>query len=203
VAPAAHEQAAGLQRIVIVRHGETEWSASGQHTSRTDLPLIDAGSEQARALGRMLRSHDFALVLSSPLRRALETAEVAGFANAVKISDDLHEWNYGEYEGLTTPQIMSARPDWWLWRDGCPGGEQPSEVGARADRVLARAEEVDGEVLIFGHGHILRVISARWLECPVAFGARLALSAGSLSALGFERKTRVLRLWNLVPGGGL
>ena len=201
--PAAHEQAAGLQRIVLVRHGETEWSASGQHTSRTDLSLIDAGCEQARALGAVLRSHDFALVLSSPLRRARETAELAGFADALEISGDLVEWDYGEYEGLTTPQIRSARPHWWLWRDGCPGGEQPSEVGARADRVLARAEEVDGQVLIFGHGHILRVISARWLECPVAFGARLALSAGSLSVLGFERETRVLRLWNLVPGGGL
>jgi broad specificity phosphatase PhoE len=203
VTPAGHEQEAGLQRIVIVRHGETEWSASGQHTSRTDLSLIDAGSEQARALGGMLRSHDFALVLSSPLRRALETAELAGFADAAEISSDLAEWNYGEYEGLTTPQIRSARPDWWLWRDGCPGGEQPSDVGARADRVLERAEEADGEVLIFGHGHILRVISARWLECPVAFGARLALSAGSLSVLGFERETRVLRLWNRVPGGGV
>ncbi len=188
---------------MVVRHGETEWSASGQHTSRTDLPLIEAGREQARSLAPALSGSSFALVLSSPMRRALETCELAGFGVAVEESDDLQEWDYGEYEGLTTPQIWEAAPSWNLWRDGCPGGETPEQVGARADRVLVRAHEANGDVLLFAHGHILRVISARWIEQPVAFGARVALSAGSLSALGYERETRVVRLWNQVPGEGV
>jgi broad specificity phosphatase PhoE len=194
---------AGARRIVVVRHGETEWSASGQHTSGTDLPLIEAGREQARALGAPLRGHSFSLVLSSPMRRALETCSLAGFDSVVSVSDDLHEWDYGEYEGLTTPQIRESRPDWNLWRDGCPGGESPEQVGARADRVLASLCAADGDALLFAHGHILRVIGARWIEQPVGFGARLGLSAGSLSELGFERETRVVRRWSLVPGAEL
>lgn len=185
---------------MLVRHGETEWSASGQHTSSTDLPLIEAGRKQALALGQLLRGDSFALVLSSPLRRALETCQLAGFGSAVSVADDLHEWDYGEYEGLTTPQIRGPAPDWSLWRDGCPGGEKPEQVGARADRVLERARGTAGDVLLFAHGHILRVIAARWLEEPVSFGARIALSAGSLSVLGYERETRVIRRWNVVAG---
>jgi len=186
--------------VVVVRHGETEWSASGQHTSRTDLPLIEVGREQARAMAPLLRGLRFGLVLSSPMRRALDTCELAGFGSVVSVSDDLHEWDYGEYEGLTTPQIRSSAPEWNLWRDGCPGGEPPDEVEARADRVLAGISETDGDALVFAHGHILRVIASRWVEQPVAFGARIALSAGSLSVLGYERETRVIRRWNLVPG---
>jgi probable phosphoglycerate mutase len=190
----------GPKRIVAVRHGETEWSASGQHTSRTDLPLLEAGREQARGLARALGGQRFSMVLSSPMRRALETCELAGFGSAVKQSDGLCEWDYGEYEGVTTPDIRSIAPDWNIWRDGCPGGESPEQIGARADRVLGSLDEVDGDVLIFAHGHLLRVLSARWLQCPVSFGARLALSAGSVSVLGYERETRVIRHWNFVPG---
>ena len=197
---ASDTRAAGLRRVVVVRHGETEWSASGQHTSRTDLPLIEVGREQARAMAPLLRGLRFGLVLSSPMRRALDTCELAGFGSVVSVSDDLHEWDYGEYEGLTTPQIRSSAPEWNLWRDGCPGGEPPDEVEARADRVLAGISETDGDALVFAHGHILRVIASRWVEQPVAFGARIALSAGSLSVLGYERETRVIRRWNLVPG---
>ena len=191
----------GPERILLVRHGETEWSASGQHTGRTDLPLVEAGREQARALAPALRSRGFTCVLSSPLKRALDTCRLTGFGDTVELRDDLCEWDYGEYEGLTTPQIREQRPDWNLWRDGCPGGETPEQVSARADRLLTSLAEADGEVLMFGHGHILRVLSARWLEMPVSAGARLALNAGALSVLGHERETRVLERWNETAGG--
>ncbi len=190
----------GPERIVLVRHGETEWSASGQHTSRTDLPLIEAGREQARALERPLRGRTFTAVLSSPLKRALETCRLTGFGDVVELREELHEWDYGDYEGLTTPQIKDGRPDWDLWRDGCPGGESPDQVCARADRLLASLAEVDGEVLMFAHGHILRVLSARWVDMPVGAGARLLLSAGALCVLGHERETRALERWNETPG---
>lgn len=190
----------GPERIVAVRHGETEWSASGQHTSRTDLPLIEAGREQAKALAPSLVSQTFARVLTSPLERARETCELTGFGAVAEICDDLREWDYGEYEGLTTPEIWEQRPDWNLWRDGCPGGESPEQIGARADRLLASLAEADGDVLVFAHGHILRVLGARWLEMPVAAGGRLALSAAALSLLGHERETRVLERWNGTPG---
>jgi probable phosphoglycerate mutase len=188
----------GGPEIVLVRHGQTEWSASGQHTSRTDLPLLESGRAQAAALAPKLADHPWKLVLSSPLRRARETCELAGLGEKVVLDDDLREWNYGEYEGLTTQQIHEHRPDWNLWRDGCPGGETADQVAARADRVLKRLREADGDCAVFAHGHILRVVGARWIEQPVSFGARIALSAGSLSTLGFERETQVLRLWNSV-----
>jgi probable phosphoglycerate mutase len=186
-------------RIVVVRHGETEWSLSGQHTSRTDLPLTPAGRARAASLTDVLDGYSFTLVLSSPLRRALETAEIAGFKDRLVIDEDLREWDYGEYEGLTTPQIREQRPDWDLWRDGCPGGESPSQVGERADRVLARFAEADGDGLAFAHGHILRVLTARWAEMGVAKGARLKLGAGAIGVLGHERETRVIERWNLSP----
>lgn len=189
----------GPERIVLVRHGETEWSSSGQHTGRTDLPLVEAGREQARALAPALRAQAFGRVLSSPLRRARETCELTGFGSVVELREELHEWDYGEYEGLTTPQIRAARPDWDLWRDGCPGGESPAQVSARADRLIASLTGADGDVLVFAHGHILRVLSARWLEMPVNAGARLALTAGALSVLGHERETQVLERWNETP----
>jgi broad specificity phosphatase PhoE len=182
--------------LVLVRHGETEWSDSGRHTSRTDLPLTPRGRERAAALADGLAQYRFALVLCSPLRRARETADLAGFGDVAVPDQDLHEWDYGEYEGLTTREIRARRPDWTLWRDGCPGGESPEQVGVRADAALARAGESPGNVLIFAHGHILRVITARWIEMPVAAGARFALAAGALSRLGYERETRVVQEWN-------
>jgi broad specificity phosphatase PhoE len=185
-------------QIFVVRHGETEWSASGRHTSRTDLPLIEEGRRAAGKLAPRLAEHSFAVVLTSPLRRARETCELAGLGDVAELDDDLREWGYGEYEGLTTPQIREQRPDWWLWRDGCPGGETPEQVGARADRVLGRLRPVSGEAVVFAHGHILRVLAARWLEMEPAAGARFALKAGALSTLGFEHQTQVLTLWNWV-----
>jgi len=170
-----------------VRHGETEWSASGKHTSRTDLSLTEAGRARAIALGSELRGAGWEMVLSSPLRRARETCELAGLGNEMAIDEDLREWDYGEYEGLTTPEIRAQRRDWNLWRDGCPGG---------ADHLLGTLRRSDGDCVLFAHGHILRVIAARWLGQPVAFGARIALSTGTLSTLGFERETEVLQEWN-------
>ncbi len=185
-----------MSEIVVVRHGETEWSATGRHTSRTDLPLTEEGRERARALAPELAQRSFALVLCSPLRRARETCELAGFGDVAELVPDLHEWDYGEYEGLTTPQIRESRPDWILWRDGCPGGEEPAQVGERADRVLGRLREAGGDALAFAHGHILRVITARWLGMEVAGGARFALNAGAIGTLGYEHAIEVLRGWN-------
>jgi probable phosphoglycerate mutase len=182
--------------IYIARHGATEWSNSGQHTSRTDLPLLPEGEEQARGLRKKLDGVEFSLVLCSPMRRARETCELAGFGNVAEITDDLVEWDYGEYEGLTTPEIRETTPSWWLWRDGCPGGEMPSEIGTRVDRVLERFASVDGSGLVFAHGHVLRVFTARWLEMDVAAGARFKLVAGSLGVLGHERDTHVIERWS-------
>ena len=194
--------------IVLVRHGETEWSRSGQHTSSTDLPLIEEGRRRAAELGPVLAEWEFSLVLTSPLRRARETCELAGFGDRAEICEDLVEWNYGEYEGLTTPQIREQDPSWSLWTDGCPGGEQPAEVGARADKVIERMRSTDGKappsgaadnshnVVAFAHGHILRVLTARWIGLGAAGGARFALKAGAVCVLGFERETEVVQLWN-------
>ncbi len=183
--------------VYIARHGATEWSKSGQHTSRTDLALLPEGREQAGGeLRTKLAGREYALVLCSPLRRARETCELAGFSDVAEITDDLREWDYGEYEGLTTPQIRESNPSWWLWRDGCPGGESPLKIGARVDRVLARFAAVSGDGLAFGHGHVLRVFTARWLEMEVAAGARFKLEAGSLGVLGHERETPVIERWS-------
>jgi broad specificity phosphatase PhoE len=181
-------------RITVVRHGETEWSAAFKHTSRTDVPLTPAGQRRATELASALAG-DYAIVLCSPLRRARETCELAGFTDPV-IDPDLREWDYGEYEGLTTDEIRALRPDWSLWRDGCPGGETPDQVAARADRVLARLRALGGDALVFAHGHILRVLAARWLAMPPSAGARFALAAGSVSVLGHERETEVIARWN-------
>jgi broad specificity phosphatase PhoE len=186
-------------QIVLVRHGETEWSRSGQHTSRTDLPLVEEGRERAVALGPLLAKWEFSLVLTSPLRRARETCELAGYGGRAVVCEDLREWDYGEYEGLTTPQIWEQDPGWNLWTDGCPGGEQPAQVGARADQVLERMSSAGGDAVAFAHGHILRVVTARWLQMEVAAGSRFALRTGSLSVLGFERETQVLQLWSRAP----
>ena len=185
--------------ILLVRHGETEWSLSGQHTSHTDLPLTENGRRKAGPLREALAGRPFALVLCSPLRRARETCELAGFADRAEIDADLHEWDYGEYEGLTTPQIREMQPDWNLWTDGNPGGESPAEVAARADRVIARLRGADGDAIAFAHGHILRVLAARWMEMDVTAGARLVLSPGTICTLGYERETQAILSWNVTP----
>jgi broad specificity phosphatase PhoE len=186
-------------QIVLVRHGETEWSLSGQHTSRTDLPLTEKGRERAEGLGPELAGWDFSVVLTSPLLRARQTCEIAGFANRAEVCEDLREWDYGEYEGLTTPQIRESNPQWNLWTDGCPGGEQPDQVGARADGAIKRLRSGDGDALAFAHGHIFRVLTARWLRMEPAAGARFALKTGTICALGYERETEVVQLWNYQP----
>jgi broad specificity phosphatase PhoE len=183
-------------RIFVVRHGSTEWSQSGQHTSHTDLPLLDSGREQAEQVGEKLRGESFALVLVSPLGRARETCRLAGYGDGAEESDDLREWDYGEYEGLTTPQIRETRPDWDLWRDGCRGGESPAQVGERVDGLLNLCAQIQGDVLAFAHGHVLRVLTARWLEFDVAAGARFKLEAGSLGVLGRERDHTVIERWS-------
>jgi broad specificity phosphatase PhoE len=182
--------------VWLARHAETEWSRSGRHTGRTDVPLTDVGRERARELGARLRGRAFALVLTSPLERARETAALAGLRDGTQVREDLLEWDYGEYEGITTREIREARPSWYLWRDGVPGGETAEEVGARCDRIVEEILGVDGDVAIFAHGHVLRALGARWVEQPVSFGGRLYLTTGSLSVLGFEREVRVIRLWN-------
>jgi probable phosphoglycerate mutase len=186
-------------RIVLVRHGQTEWSASGKHTSTTDVPLTEEGRRAAGAL--TLRDREFALVLTSPRRRARETCELAGLSG--EIDDDLAEFAYGEYEGLTTKEIRERRPRWSLWTDGAPGGETPDQVGARVDRVIARALAADGDVALFAHGHVLRVLAARWLELPPARGGSFALDTAAVCELGFERETRVVWKWNLTRPGGV
>ncbi len=181
---------------MLVRHAETEWSASGRHTGRTDIPLTDCGRAAARALAPRLGEWRFALVLVSPLRRARETCELCGLGEIAQLREDLHEWDYGDYEGLTTAEIHAQRPSWSLWRDGCPGGESPEQVGARADRVIAEASAVHGALAVFSHGHMLRVLGARWIALAPAEGARLGLSPGAISVLSFERETSILALWN-------
>jgi broad specificity phosphatase PhoE len=184
------------QEVWLVRHAETEWSRSGKHTGRTDVPLTDAGRARARELGARLGGRDFALVLVSPLERARETARLAGLGDPCQVREDLLEWDYGDYEGITTAEIREERPDWYLWRDGVPNGETADEVAARCDRVIEEIQSVGGNVAAFAHGHILRALAARWVEEPVSFGGRLFLSTGSLCVLGFEREVRVIRLWN-------
>jgi probable phosphoglycerate mutase len=186
-------------RVTLVRHGETEWSENGRHTSVTDLPLLPIGRERAARLAEPLADHSYTLVLCSPLRRARETCELAGFGARAEIVEELREWNYGEYEGLTTPQIRAAEPDWWLWRDGCPGGESPAQVRTRAEAVIARLHAAGGDAIAFAHGHILRVLAARWVGLEAADGARLALSPGSISILASERETPVIGRWNALP----
>lgn len=182
--------------LVVVRHGETEWSAAGRHTGSTDIPLTEAGRAGAVALAPRLTGEHYALILCSPLIRARETCELAGFGSVAEPCADLVEWDYGEYDGLTTPQIRKVNPDWDLWHDGCPGGETPAQVGARADRVLERVDAVDGAALAFAHGHLLRILTARWLEMDVDAGARFRLAPVGVGRLGWERETRVIEQWN-------
>ena len=178
-----------------MRHGQTEWSRTGRHTGRSDVPLTEEGERQARAVGEALRGRSFALVLSSPLIRARETAMLAGFEPELR--EELAEWDYGEYDGLTTPQIREQVPDWTIWRYGAPGGESVNQVAARADQVVAELLGAGGDVLVFSHGHFLRALTARWLELAVADGRLFALDSGTLNTLGFEREQRVIRGWNV------
>jgi len=191
------------QQIVLVRHGETEWSREGRHTGRTDLPLTERGREEAAALGSALAGGRFALVLTSPLVRAAETCRLAGLGDAALTRDDLREWDYGRYEGRTTEQIREERPGWTLWDDGCPGGEGPADVRARADRVVAELRTVDGDAAVFAHGHLLRVLGARWVGLEASAGGRLALDTATLSILGYHREVAVLQLWNEPSAGRL
>src|SRR4051794_12274165 len=185
--------------IVLVRHGQTAWSESGRHTGHTDVPLIEAGRRRARKLRAELAHRTFSLVLCSPLRRAVETCQLAGYGERAILCDDLREWDYGEYEGLTTPEILARDHSWDMWRDGFPGGEDPGQIGARADRALSRLRSADGDVLAFAHAHLLRVVAARWLQMEPAGGARFALAPGTISSLGYERETEVLASWNWIP----
>lgn len=187
-----------LPVVYLARHGETAWSLSGQHTGRTDLPLTERGERNALALGGRLHGVTFAEVLTSPLQRAVRTAELAGFGGVAEVDPDLVEWDYGQYEGRRTAEILAERPNWQLFRDGCPGGEAPVQVGTRADRVIHRMRTIHGNVLLFSSAHFLRVLAARWLGLEAAAGRYLLLSTASLSALGYEHNLSepVIQLWN-------
>jgi broad specificity phosphatase PhoE len=186
--------------IWLIRHGETAWTLSGAHTGWTDLPLTDAGREDAIAVGRWLAGRKFALVLVSPLARAQETCRLAGYGDVAQVDANLREWNYGDYEGRTTSDIHKERPDWSLWRDGPLHGETVAQVGARAEAVLARASAVDGDVALFAHGHLLRILTARWLGLAPDCGRLFALGTATVSTLGFERDTHVISQWNVPTG---
>ena len=190
--------AEALPVVYLARHGETAWSLSGQHTGRTDLPLTERGEANARALGARLSGLSFAKVFTSPLQRAVRTCELAGFGEKAEPDPDLVEWDYGQYEGRRTVEILKERPDWFLFRDGCPGGEAPDQVGARADRVVDRIRAVQGDVLVFSSAHILRVLAARWLGLEAAGGRYFLLGTASLSVLGYEHNLGepTIRLWN-------
>lgn len=187
-------------QIWLIRHGETAWSLSGAHTSRTDLPLTDRGRELAATIGQALKDKQFALVMTSPMRRARETCEAAGFGAVAVVEPELKELDYGDYEGKTTPEIQAERPGWSLWRDGCPNGETFEHAAARAEAVIGRAMEAEGDVALFAHGHILRILTACWLGQDPRAGRLFALSTGTLSTLGFERENRVITKWNAAPG---
>jgi len=182
--------------VVLVRHAQTEWSRDGRHTGRTDLPLTDAGRAGASALAERLRGRRFELVLVSPLLRARETCELCGLAAHAQVREDLREWDYGDYEGLTTPEIRVRRPGWLLWRDGCPSGEDAAQVGARADRVIAELCAVGADAAVFSHGHMLRVLGARWIALGAESGGRLGLSTAAICVLARERETPVIARWN-------
>jgi len=184
------------QQVILVRHGETEWSRDGRHTGRTDIPLDEAGRAEASALRPILSRRHFELVLTSPLLRARETCRLAGFGERAEARPDLAEWDYGRYDGLTSAQIKASRPDWSLWRDGGPGGESPTDVARRVDRVIAEIRAVPGDVLLFAHGHVLRVLAARWLGESAAGGRFYAFEPAARSVLAYEHGQPVLQHWN-------
>jgi probable phosphoglycerate mutase len=183
-------------RLFAVRHGETAWSLSGQHTGTTDIPLTENGRRLATRLRPVLARESFAAVLTSPLQRARETCALSGLGDRAVIEPDLVEWNYGKYEGLTSKQIHATAPGWLIFRDGCPGGETPDEIGTRVDRVIARARAVEGDVVLFAHGHVLRVLAARWLGLPPSAGRLFLLDTGTLNILSYYRDVPALKTWN-------
>ena len=185
-----------IQRVFLVRHGQTDWSVSGQHTGSTDIPLTEHGKKAAKRLRPALARERFTLVLTSPLQRARWTCHLAGLGDLAGVDDDLMEWNYGDFEGLTPKQIHERAPGWILFRDGCPGGESPEDVGARVDRVIARVRAVDGHVAMFAHGHIFRVLAARWLGLPATAGCHFMLDTSTLSILSYYRGIPAVRRWN-------
>jgi probable phosphoglycerate mutase len=185
------------QQVVLVRHGETDWTVHQRHTGRTDVPLTDEGRREGEAVGRALRGRRFTLVLTSPLKRAAETAWLTGFGELAQARDDLVEWDYGDYEGRTTLDIRREMPDWTIWRHGARNGESPEQVGERADRVLAEVRAVEGDVLICSHGHLLRVLAARWLDLAPSEGRLFAFDTATISILGYERERSVIRSWNM------
>lgn len=191
-----NERSLDVVEVLLIRHAATEWSVAGKHTGRTDVPLTAAGREAAKQTARRLAGRTFERVLCSPLRRARETCELCGLAAQAQTVEELVEWDYGEYEGLTTEQIREARPGWRLWRDGCPGGESTAQVGARADAVIASLSNLRGQAAIFAHGHILRVLAARWIDAEPQLGARLTLGTGAVGVLGYEHGAGALRRWN-------
>ena len=182
--------------VFAIRHGETAWSLSGQHTSTTDIPLTENGRRLARRLQAVLARESFELVLVSPRQRARETCALAGLGEGAIVDPNLAEWGYGNYEGLTTSQIRETAPDWRLFRDGCPGGELPGQVAVRVDRVIARITGIGGNVALFAHGHVLRVLGARWIGLSATAGQHFLLDTGSVSVLGYERDTPAVRRWN-------
>jgi broad specificity phosphatase PhoE len=182
--------------VFAIRHGETAWSLTGQHTGTTDIPLTDNGRRRAERMRPVLARNAFELVLCSPMQRARETCELAGLGDKAAIDSDLVEWNYGEYEGLTPKQIREVAQDWLIFRDGCPGGEAPEQVGARVDRVIARSRAVDGDIALFAHGHVLRVLAARWIGLPAGGGQHFLLDTGTLCVLGYYREIPAVRIWN-------
>ena len=184
------------QKVYLLRHGETEWSLNGRHTGVTDIPLTENGRIAARLLKPILANVTFTLVLSSPLQRARETCELAGLGQFANVEPDLIEWNYGEYEGLTTEQIRSTRSGWSVFRDGCPGGESPEQVGARADRVITKVHAAAGNVALFGHGHFTRVLAARWINLSANYGENFLLDTATLNVLGYYRESPAFMIWN-------
>lgn len=184
------------QRVYLLRHGETEWSLNGRHTGVTDVPLTENGRVAARLLRPILAKVTFLLVLTSPLQRAKETCELAGLGQFANVEPDLIEWNYGEYEGLKTEQIRLTRPGWSVFRDGCPGGETPDQIGARADRVLNAIRATEGNVALFAHGHILRVLAARWINLSASHGENFILDTATLNVLGYYRESPAFKIWN-------
>jgi probable phosphoglycerate mutase len=184
------------QKVYLLRHGETEWSLNGRHTGVTDIPLTENGRKLARQLQPILAREKFVTVFTSPLQRARDTCDLAGLGTLASIDRDLMEWNYGEYEGLTTDQIRQTKPDWSVFRDGCPGGESPPEVSVRADRIVSRVRAVDGNVALFSHGHILRVLAARWINLSASYGENFLLDTATLNVLGYYRESPAFKIWN-------
>jgi probable phosphoglycerate mutase len=188
-----------VDQLFLIRHGETAWSLSGQHTGRTDIPLTERGERQAQKLGERLRGVRFSAVFTSPLQRARRTCELAGLGAGAHVDEGLYEWNYGDYEGLTSQQIRAQRAGWDVFRDGCPGGESPEQMRVRVDGVLARMRALEGTVALFSHGHCLRALAVRWIELPITCGRNFGLAAGAVSLLGYEHRSLeepAIELWN-------